>query len=91
LIDLDMFFGYGKHRSPASSLVQGLHVAFFILAKIWYEAAGRRPMAHKIGSTNMIKILTMDDTILIINPLCELFTQLTNTKFLEKINIGAST
>jgi len=39
----------------------------------------------------MIKILTMDDTILIINPLCELFTQLTNTKFLEKINIGAST
>jgi len=44
LIDLDMFFGYGKHRSPASSLVQGLHVAFLILAKKPYEAAGRRPI-----------------------------------------------
>ncbi|OUR70166.1 hypothetical protein A9Q73_00600 [Bermanella sp. 47_1433_sub80_T6] len=66
-------------------------MAFFILAKILYEAAGRRSMAHKIGSTNMIKILTMDGTILIIKPLCEFFTQLTNTKFLEKINIGAST
>jgi len=39
----------------------------------------------------MIKRLTMDDTILIIKPLCELFTQLTNTKFLEKINIGVHT
>ena len=39
----------------------------------------------------MIKILTMDDTILIIKPLCELFTQLKNTKFLEPISIGAST
>ena len=43
LIDLDMFFGYDKYRSPASSLVRG-HIGFLILAKILYEAAGRRPV-----------------------------------------------
>jgi len=68
-----------------------LHGAFFILAKKSVRGCWQATRGAQNREYNMIKILTMDDTILIIKPLCELFTQLKNTKFLEPISIGAST
>jgi len=48
-------------------------------------------MQIKGWSATMIKVLLVDNAILIIKPLCEILAKVTDMDFLDKEKIGAST